>query len=157
MNRLVTIVVAAAAALVLVAGPAHAQRAQIGTLSCDVSGGIGLIVGSQRTMNCVFTPATPGPVEYYTGSITKIGIDIGVTAAAQLVWAVHTSTSMWRGALTGSYVGATAEATLGAGLGANVLVGGNNRSVALQPLSIQGQIGLNVAAGVADLELRYVR
>lgn len=145
------------AALVLVASPAQAQRAQIGTLSCDVSGGIGLIVGSQRTMNCVFTPAGQGPVEYYTGSITKIGIDIGVTAAAHLVWAVHASTTMWRGALTGSYVGATAEATVGAGLGANVLVGGNNRTVALQPLSIQGQVGLNVAAGVADLELRYVR
>ena len=157
MNRLSTAIVAAVISLGAMAGPAQAQRAQIGTLSCDVSGGIGLIVGSQRTMNCVFTPATPGPVEYYTGSITKIGIDIGVTAAAHLVWAVHASTTMWRGALTGSYVGATAEATVGAGLGANVLIGGNNRTVALQPLSIQGQVGLNVAAGVADLELRYVR
>ena len=157
MMRLSTIS-AAVIALSLTAGSAVAQRQQVGTLSCDVSAGLGMIVASQRTLNCLFTPTLPGSVvEQYTGSITKVGLDVGATAGGQLIWAVHTSTTLGRGALTGSYVGATAEASVGAGLGANVLVGGNNRSVALQPLSVQGQVGLNLAAGVADIQLRFLR
>jgi hypothetical protein len=130
---------------------------QSGTLNCDVSGGIGFVVGSQRQVNCLFTPSYPAPPEQYVGTITKIGLDIGATAAGQLVWAVQMSTTRRRGDLAGSYAGAAAEATVGAGLGANVLVGGNDRSVALQPLSIQGQVGLNVAAGVAEIALQFVR
>ena len=140
--------------------PASAQRPvweQSGTLNCDVSGGIGFIVGSQRSINCLFTPSYDGPPEQYVGSITKVGLDVGFTGAGQLVWSVLQSTTRRRGVLAGSYVGASAEATVGAGLGANVLVGGNDRSVALQPLSIQGQVGLNVAAGIAEISLQYVR
>ena len=140
--------------------PASAQRPvweQSGTLNCDVSGGIGFIVGSQRSVNCLFTPSYDGPPEQYVGNITKVGLDVGFTGAGQLVWSVLQSTTRRRGVLAGSYVGASAEATVGAGLGANVLVGGNDRSVALQPLSIQGQVGLNVAAGIAEISLQYVR
>lgn len=140
--------------------PAQAQRPvweQTGTLNCDVSAGFGFIVGSQREVNCLFTPSYPAPPEQYVGTITKVGLDIGVTAAGSLVWAVHISTTRRRGVLAGSYAGASAEATLGVGLGANVLVGGNDRSVALQPLSVQGQAGLNVAAGVAEIALQFVR
>jgi hypothetical protein len=108
-------------------------------------------------VNCLFTPSYPAPPEQYVGTITKLGLDIGVTAAGSLVWAVHISTTRRRGVLAGSYAGASAEATLGAGLGANILVGGNDRSVALQPLSIQGQVGLNIAAGVAEIALQFVR
>jgi hypothetical protein len=139
---------------------AQAQRPaweQTGTLNCDVSAGFGFIVGSQRQVNCLFTPSYPAPPEQYVGTITKLGLDIGVTAAGSLVWAVHISTTRRRGVLAGSYAGASAEATLGAGLGANILVGGNDRSVALQPLSIQGQVGLNIAAGVAEIALQFVR
>jgi hypothetical protein len=140
--------------------PATAQRPvweQAGTLNCDVSAGIGLIIGSRREVNCLFTPSYPAPPEQYVGTITKLGLDIGITAAGSLVWAVHISTTRRRGVLAGSYAGASAEATLGAGLGANLLVGGNDRSVALQPLSIQGQVGLNIAAGVAEISLQFVR
>ena len=140
--------------------PAQAQRPtweQAGTLNCDVSGGIGFIVTSQRQVNCLFTPSYPAPPEQYVGTITKVGLDIGATAAGQLVWAVQMSTTRRRGVLAGSYAGASAEATIGAGLGANVLVGGNDRSVALQPLSVQGQIGINIAAGVAEIALQFVR
>jgi hypothetical protein len=140
--------------------PAQAQRPtweQSGTLNCDVSAGIGFVVGSQRTVNCLFTPSYQAPPEQYVGTITKIGLDIGVTTGGQLVWGVLQSTSRRRGALAGSYAGASAEATVGAGLGANVLVGGNDRSIALQPLSVQGQIGLNVAAGIAEIALQFVR
>lgn len=147
-------------AVTLGAGSAAAQqRVQTGTLACDVSAGLGLIVGSQRSINCSFTPSVPGqPIEHYVGQITKVGIDLGVTSPGQLVWAVYSpTTSRFTGALAGNYAGASAEATIGAGLGANVLIGGSDRTMALQPLSIQGQAGLNVAAGIAEIQLRYVR
>jgi len=139
-------------------GTATAQeRVQAGQLTCDISGGVGLIFGSQRALNCTFTPSVPGPVEFYAGTLTKIGVDIGVTAGGVLVWAVYAPTSRPAGALSGSYGGATAEATVVGGVGANVLIGGSNRTVELQPVSLQGQAGLNVAAGIAGIDLRWVR
>jgi hypothetical protein len=151
-------VVAASALMVTTASSQYrGERVQAGQLTCDISGGIGFIIGSQRTLNCSFTPALPGPIEFYAGSLTKVGVDIGITTGGVMVWGVYAPTSRPAGALAGSYGGATAEATVVAGLGANVLVGGNNRTVALQPLSLQGQAGLNVAAGVAGIELRWVR
>jgi len=153
-----TIALAALAAVTACIGPAAAQqRVQSGVLTCDVSGGIGLIIGSQKTVNCIFTPSYPGRAEVYQGTITKFGVDIGVTTGGQLVWAVFAPTDAPYGALAGSYVGATAEATFAAGLGADVLVGGSNRTVALQPVSVSGQTGLNVAGGVAELRLAPVR
>ena len=148
----------AAAVLAMAAKPAGAQpsRIQVGTLECSLSSGVGLIVGSQRNVNCNFKPDN-GPPEMYTGTMTKIGLDIGVTSASVIVWTVFTGTNRYSGMLTGTYTGAQAEATVGAGLGANVLVGGSNRSVALQPLSFQGQIGLDVAAGIGSLELHLVQ
>lgn len=148
---------AAAALSIVVAAlqPAQAQRARVGTLNCDISAGIGFIVGSNRSVVCVFTPDQGGPRETYHGSISRIGLDVGVTAGAHMVWAVYSEyVGPTRGSLAGDYVGASGEATVAAGLGANVLVGGSNRSVALQPVSVQGQVGLNVALGVADLRLR---
>src|SRR5215207_4936854 len=137
---------ALAVAGALTALPAQAQNVQAGTLVCDVSGGIGMIIGSQRDMACTFTNSRGEP-EVYVGRIRRFGLDIGATAASQIVWTVFAPSGRFsRGAL--------AEATVVAGLGANVLVGGSNRSVALQPLSVQGQAGLNVAAGVADLQLQ---
>ena len=159
MERRLRLVGAALVGLAMCA-PVQAQRPvweQSGTLNCDVSGGIGFIVTSQRQINCLFTPSYPAPPEQYVGTITKVGLDIGFTGAGQLVWSVLQSTTRRRGVLAGSYAGASAEATIGAGLGANVLVGGNDRSVALQPLSIQGQVGLNVAAGIAEIALQFVR
>lgn len=142
------------------AAPAHAQRIEreeAGVLDCDVSGGIGLIITSRKQVRCLFSPSTPGPQEVYVGTISKFGLDLGVTAGGRMVWAVHVATNRRRGALDGVYTGASAEATIGAGLGANVLVGGSDRTVALQPLSVQGQAGLNVAAGVAELDLQVAR
>ncbi len=148
----------AAAVLAMAAKPAAAQpsRIQVGTLECSLSSGVGLIVGSQRNVNCNFKPDN-GPPEMYTGTMTKIGLDIGVTSASVIVWTVFTGTNRYAGMLTGTYTGAEAEATVGAGLGANVLIGGSNRSVALQPLSLQGQLGLDIAAGIGQLELHLVQ
>jgi hypothetical protein len=146
-----------AAALTL-AVPASAQnsRVQVGQLSCTLSSGIGLVVGSQRNVNCTFQPDN-GPPEAYTGTMTKIGLDVGFTSSSAIIWGVLAGTNRYVGMLTGTYTGAQAEATAGAGVGANVLIGGSGRSVALQPLSVQGQIGLNVAAGIGSLELHLAQ
>jgi hypothetical protein len=116
-----------------------------------------MIIASRKDVTCMFTPANPGPREVYVGDIKKFGLDLGATSGGQMVWAVFAPTTLPFGALAGDYVGATAEATVGAGLGANALIGGSNRTVTLQPLSVQGQAGLNVAAGVAGLMLRPAR
>jgi Protein of unknown function (DUF992) len=138
----------------LAAAPAQAQNVQAGTLVCDVSGGVGMIIASQRQMACTFNNSRGEP-EVYVGRIRRFGLDIGATAGGQIVWAVFAPSGRYsRGALAGTYSGASAEATVVAGLGANVLLGGSNRSIALQPVSLQGQAGLNVAAGVADLQLQ---
>src|SRR3954451_1584072 len=116
---------AAVLGLAAMAGVKQAQRPvweQSGTLNCDVSAGIGLIIGSRREVNCLFTPSYPAPPEQYVGAITKVGLDLGVTGGGQLVWAVHMSTTRRRGVLAGSYVGAAAEASAIIGLGANALV-----------------------------------
>ena len=153
-----TFITAAAVALAVLSGSAQAQeRVQAGSLTCDVSAGIGLIIGSQRNVSCTFTPSSPGPIEYYTGTISKLGVDLGITTGGVMVWLVFAPTSRPAGALTGTYVGAAAEASVVAGVGANALIGGSNRTIALQPFSVQGQVGLNLAAGVAGLSLSWVR
>jgi len=159
LSRLAVAAVAVALAAPL-SGPSIAQpqdRVAAGTLTCDVSAGFGVIIGSRRSVNCTFAPSQPAPVEIYSGTITKLGIDIGATAGGVMVWLVYSPTSRPGGALSGTYAGASAEATIAVGLGANVLVGGSNRSIALQPLSVQGQAGLNVAVGVAELAMSFVR
>jgi len=150
---------AAAAALALVVGVADAQptRIQVGTLTCAMSSSIGLVLGSQKNVNCEFVGRPGEPVENYTGTMTTIGLDIGVTGGGVIVWSVFAESNRYAGMLAGKYLGATAEVSVAAGLGANVLVGGSNRTVALQPLSVQGQVGLDVAAGIGDLELHPVR
>jgi Protein of unknown function (DUF992) len=148
----------AAALATAVALPADAQsnRVQVGSLNCSVSAGVGFIVASQRNVNCMFQPDN-GPPESYTGTMTVVGLDVGFTTGSAIVWGVFAGTNRYTGMLTGTYVGATAQATAGAGVGANALVGGSNQSVALQPLSVQGQVGLNAAGGIGALELHYAR
>jgi hypothetical protein len=150
----------AVVAAVTLPAPSMAQgreRTKVGSLTCDISAGIGLIITSKKELTCMFTPSQPGPREVYTGSITKFGLDLGATAGGEMVWAVYAPTNRRIGALAGHYGGATAEATVGAGVGANALVGGSNRTVTLQPVSVQGQTGLNLAVGVAELDLHPAR
>ena len=135
--------------------PAAAQRVRAGLLTCDVSAGIGFIIGSQKAVSCVYAPEPAGPQQVYSGSISKFGLDIGVTSSGVMVWGVFTdSVGPAQGFLAGDYFGATGEVTIAAGLGANVLVGGSNRTVALQPISVDSSVGLNLAVGVAELRLR---
>lgn len=147
----------AAAALVVAAHPAAAKSGvNVGVLSCTVEGGIGLILGSSKDAACVFEKSGGGR-ERYLGNISKLGIDIGITNDSYITWAVFAPGEIGNGALEGSYGGASAEATAGIGLGANVLVGGLQKSIALQPVSVQGQTGLNVAVGITDFTLEFAR
>lgn len=134
--------------------PARAELGiQVGELNCQIGRDVGLILGSREALTCRFA-GIGGGASSYVGTITKFGIDIGVTEGGELVWAVFAPTSeLAGGALAGRYFGVTAEATAGVGVGANVLVGGFDRSISLQPLSLQGQTGADIAAGVAEMQL----
>lgn len=146
------------AVLALAAAPASAQspsRVQTGNLECLSNPTVGIVVGSVRTMNCVFKP-TYGLEQYYSGTRARIGLDIGVQAGAAILWAVFAPTTQLRpGELEGTYAGVSADVAAGLGVGANALVGGNNNTIALQPLSVEGQVGVNVALGVTALTLTY--
>ena len=148
--------IAALLTLGLAASPAFAKQAsgvKIGVLSCDVSAGVGMIIASSRTLKCKFDRAVGG-TEYYTGTIERLGLDVGFTGKGVMSWVVFAPGQIAKGALKGKYAGASAEASIAVGLGANVLVGGGNKSIALQPLSVQAQTGLNLAAGVAAMSLK---
>ena len=136
--------------------PARAQGGvQVGILTCNVASGFGFVFGSSRAVNCTFSPSA-GPPQHYVGAINKFGVDIGYTQGGVLVWGVFApSGGLAPGALSGNYVGATGSATVGVGAGANVLVGGSNRTISLQPVSLEGNTGLNVAAGIGSISLRY--
>jgi hypothetical protein len=153
-----TAAVSVAVALSAIAGvEAHAQaRVEVGVLTCTVRGGAGYIIGSTKELRCRFNK--PGRDEFYFGSITKFGLDIGATQQSAIAWAVLAPTAhLPPASLNGSYGGVSAEATIGLGVGANALVGGSNKSIILQPLSVQAQQGLNIAAGIAALQLRAER
>jgi Protein of unknown function (DUF992) len=137
--------------------PAAAQDIRAGLLTCDVSAGIGYVLGSQKDVSCTLTPDGSDRREDYDGSITKFGLDVGITGRGRMVWVVFTSTVAGPGFLAGDYVGASGEVSLAAGIGANLLIGGSNRTVALQPISMNGQIGINLAFGVASLHLGLPR
>jgi len=132
---------------------AESAGVKVGILTCNVSSGWGLVFGSTKELNCTFSPK-PDRVENYIGKINKYGVDIGYQSGGVMAWAVLSPTAnLAPGSLAGNYGGATAGGTVGVGGSANVLVGGSNKSISLQPLSIEGAAGLNVAAGVASIEL----
>jgi hypothetical protein len=143
----------------LIAGSAvpAAASVKIGVLTCRVAPGVGLVIASSKALACEFSP-TGYRVEHYNGRISKLGVDIGFTTGGVIVWGVFAPHGGYsHGALAGHYGGATAEATVAVGLGANALVGGSGRSIALQPFSVTGQTGLGVAAGIAGLDLYPAR
>lgn len=133
-------------------------RVSVGTLRCDVAAGTAFIFGSTREVQCVFSPTRGGQPERYTGEIRRFGVDIGFTGAAVMLWGVLASAGDTRpGALAGTYAGVSAAATAGVGVGANLLVGGSDRGITLQPLSVEGNTGLNIALGVGELTLTAAR
>jgi hypothetical protein len=149
----------AAAALATLASSAGAyaqqmQRVQVGVLECRGGASVGFIVGSVTHLGCVLR-AEGMPEDRYVATIRKVGLDLGITQESALAWGVFAPVArLGPGALSGDYVGAQGSATLGVGVGGNVLVGGSANSIALQPLSVQGQVGVSIAAGLESLELR---
>lgn len=142
------------AATVAFGAPANAAGVKVGVLTCHQSSGWGFIFGSSKDIRCVYHHG--GYTERYMGAVNKFGVDIGYTADAVIIWDVFAPNSgSERGALAGNYVGAQASAAVGAGVGANALVGGFDRSFTLQPVSIQGETGLNVAAGIGAMSLHF--
>jgi len=150
-----TLIVASAVSAAIAVSPALAQeRVEVGQLTCGIKGGVSFIFGSTRELRCVFRTSPADERERYEGQIQKYGIDIGVTDNAIMTWTVLApSRGVPAGALSGKYVGVAADASAIIGGGANVLVGGSNNTISLQPLSVQGQTGLNAAIAVAEVEL----
>lgn len=151
---------AAIAAVTLVAGSTGAfaqqpmQPVQVGILECRGGASIGFVIGSVTNLGCVLR-AEGMPEDRYVATVRKVGIDLGITQESALAWGVFAPVArLGAGDLSGNYVGAQGSASVGVGLGGNVLVGGSANSIALQPLGVQGQVGLNVAAGLESLELR---
>jgi hypothetical protein len=151
-----SIVVLGALALVALAVSPAQARVRAGLLTCDVAPGVSFIVGSQKTVVCNYK-SVRGWRERYTGRITRIGLDVGFTTGGKIAWAVYAPSQRGRGALAGVYGGASGEATVGGGVGANVLIGGFERSIMLQPLSVGAQRGLDLALAIGGLELQSAR
>jgi hypothetical protein len=146
------------AATALLAAPSTAQqpmnRVQVGVLECRGGASIGFIVGSVTNLGCVLR-VEGVPEDRYVATVRKVGLDLGITEETALAWGVFAPVArLGPGDLAGTYAGAQGSASLGVGGGGNVLVGGSNNSIALQPLSLQGQIGVNIAAGLESMELR---
>ncbi len=136
---------------------AVAQNAKLkaGTLTCQGKGSVGLILGSKEKLICDFTSLSGASVQRYDGTITRVGLDIGVRGKSVMIWTVLGSTTELPGAaLGGSFAGVSADVAAGIGVGANALLGGNDQSIALQPLSVSGGTGINIAVGVSGLTLR---
>lgn len=148
--------VAAALATGLALGSTAAVAGPVGQIYCNVSGGVGFLITSRRALNCEYTPANGAPHQHYVGTISRFGLDIGPQGPGKLTWdVVSLGGAVGPGSLAGSYTGASASATVGVGVGANALVGGANGGITLQPLSVEAQSGLNLAAGVGSLSLEY--
>jgi len=136
---------------------AQDSMTRAGVLTCRTSASLGLVVGSHQTLRCQFE-ADAGWTQNYTGAINRIGLDLGVTAGGIMTWLVLAQTStIPHEALAGKFVGASGDISAGVGVGANVLVGGTQKSISLQPLSVKGQVGVNLALGVAGMSLQPVR
>ena len=144
----------------ILSAPAMAQAppswAQVGSLSCKVNPNIGFVIAGHQPLECLFTPNDPSPPQAYDGAINTVGLNIGISTGGVLGWAVFApTTGIPAGALAGDYVGVSGDVGIGVGAGANVLLGGSGRTFALQPLSLQGSIALNVVLGVSSLTLRW--
>jgi uncharacterized protein DUF992 len=134
-----------------------AQRAtQLGTLVCRLGPRVGLVIGSRQRLKCRYTQIGSGRVENYVGRVTRFGLDLGITTGGIMRWRVLARTrGQQNGALSGQYVGASADASLGVGIGGKFLIGGTRRSIMLQPVSVVAKVGVNIAAGVTGLNLRF--
>lgn len=155
-RRLIALAAGVAAILSFAVSPASAQRYErIGTLECRVAPNVSFVVGSMRTAGCNFYPVNSRRLHRYRADIGRIGLDLNISAGGVLIWAVHAhNRRLHPGDLRGEYTGASGNIALGLGIGGNILVGGSRNTVALQPLSGEGNIGIGLSVGVAQMRLR---
>lgn len=143
--------------IALAPGAAMAQSAQVGTLFCHLSGGVGMIIIENQALDCVYKDAKGGPPQHYIGRLTNVGANIGISGPGQLIWNVLAATnSVEPGALAGDYIGAEGSLAVGAGAGGALLVGGSNKTISLQPLSVSLGTGANLSAGIGNVSLQYM-
>jgi hypothetical protein len=155
MSRLKVALLLAGGA-VLACSPASAQTAvNVGTLACQVSPTVGMVLGSNQQAHCVFTP-NRGRRQAYAGAISRVGVDVGVSQGGPVVWNVWAPPvkRIPRHALAGRYTGASSSLAVGVGLGSNFLSGGPGGVVSLQPVTLQNYVGVNVALGISGLTLQ---
>jgi Protein of unknown function (DUF992) len=157
LRRYLLLAIFAATALSLSPDAQAETWVQAGMLRCRLNPSIGFVIFGHQSMECSFRPAS-GPVQAYEGAINTVGLDLGVSEGGALAWAVFgPARGMPFDALAGEYVGASGDVGFGLGAGANVLVGGSNRSIALQPVSLEGSVAIDVVAGLSQLKLRPAR
>lgn len=161
MNKRLSILAAATVGVAALGFGAQAQAqskagVNVGSLTCNVAGGMGFVFGSSRDMTCTFA-GNDGAGQRYKGTINRYGVDIGFTKEATMVWLVFAPGKVAPGALAGTYAGASAAVSAGVGVGVNALVGGGNKQITLQPLSVEGNVGLNIAAGVGEIKLDPIK
>ena len=161
LRALVQTVLVISASNGLTADPAKAQTpatwTQVGMLTCKLNPSIGFVIFGHQSMECRFNQNPPLPPQAYEGALNTVGIDLGITAGGVLGWAVLALTAgPPPGALAGDYFGATGDVGMGLGAGVNVLIGGSGRSFALQPVSLEGSVAVNVTVGLSGLQLRAV-
>jgi hypothetical protein len=154
--RFSTLSIAIVALLAPIASANAVSPMRAGILQCQGGQNVGFVLGSVTQLQCVFQSPGQRP-DPYAATVRRFGVDLGITAQTQFSWAVTAPGGRLEyGQLAGSYGGVGANASVGVGGGGNFLVGGPNNSYALQPVSVQGQTGLNVSAGIAGLDLQPV-
>ena len=147
-----------ALALGVSAGKAEANGVKAGFLKCEVAGNVSFIFGSSRDISCIYDAGSNHPLDHYKGTVKKYGIDIGYQSNGVIIWGVIApSEYVGPGSLAGDYGGVSAAVAIGIGVGANALIGGSNNTIALQPLSVEGMTGLNIAGGIGVLTLEHAQ
>ncbi len=153
--RVLLLLIATAAFAVSASAQEPKKGVKAGFLRCGVDASTSFVFGSTKKVNCTYTPEVGERVDRYEGTISRYGVDIGFRRSGVILWAVIApSNDVGMGALAGKYGGASAEIVAAYGVGANVLVGGFDKSFVLQPLSVEGLKGLSIALGIAGLELK---
>ncbi|HMK89131.1 MAG TPA: DUF992 domain-containing protein [Methylocystis sp.] len=157
MGRFKLALCAVSSFAILAPAGASAQSSRVGALQCHLSGGVGMILAENQALDCVFKNDVGGAPSHYIGRLTNVGANIGISGPGQLIWAVVAATKeVGPGALAGDYVGAQGSVAVGAGPGGAVLVGGSNDTISLQPISVSVGTGVNLSAGLGNLNLQYM-
>jgi len=153
---LITIAALFAFALPVQAGESTAGT-KIGVLTCkSIPGsGLNLLIHSTVDVKCTFDATDGSTTEHYVGETgIGLGLDISHKTKQTMVFTVFAADfKKGNHKLAGKYIGASAAATVGVGVGAHALVGAGKNSVSLEP-AIEGNQGIGASAGISYLYLQ---